>query len=80
MPSAQVHLGDLPANIMAPRLGDGVWRAALISLGLVVAAASAAVAGGLTHRLPGIVTSARFLAVLLEQCWLFQGSGNSHVI
>ncbi|CAL8464277.1 g3812 [Coccomyxa elongata] len=79
----QVHLGDLPANIMAPRLGDGVWRAALISLGLVVAAASAAVAGELTHRLPegtealaaGGVAAVAALAALplvspLVQIWL----------
>lgn len=57
MPFAQVHLGNLPANIMALRLADGVWRAAFISLGLVVAAASAAVAGERTHRLPGTVTT-----------------------
>lgn len=67
MPCAQVHLGDLPANIMGPRLGDGVWRAALISLGLFVAAASAAVAGELTHRLPGRLTFARFVSRVLEQ-------------
>jgi len=49
----QVLLGDLPANLTAQRLADGVWKSALIGLGLFAAAASAAVAGELSHALPG---------------------------
>ena len=49
----QVLLGDVPANVSSKRLGDGVLQAALINLGIIVAAAAATVGAEVTHRLPG---------------------------
>jgi hypothetical protein len=53
----QVHLGDMPADLAAKNLADGIWKGLSLRLQAAAAVTVVATTAAVTHVLPGKTTN-----------------------